>query len=206
MENVLVLIFVLALGWSYRRFPLSRISYTLIFVFLCLQEVGAHFTYAQVPYDAFWQAHLGFSLNDSLGLERNHFDRLVHFLFGLLLAYPVRELYYRVAAARGFWGYFFPLELTMAASMSFELFEWGAAELFGGELGVAYLGTQGDVWDAQKDMALASLGALLSMGITLLVNLGIQANFREEWQSSLSAKGSRPLGEDEIVRQLRNRR
>lgn len=88
----------------------------------------------------------------------------------------------------------------MAASMMFELFEWGAAEMFGGDLGIAYLGTQGDIWDAHKDMALASLGAFLAMGITLILNLRIQKDFREEWVASLSVKHHRPLGEDEIVR------
>ena len=98
------------------------------------------------------------SINEVLGLERNHFDRLVHFSYGLLMAYPMRELFLRVADARGFWGYFLPLDLTLSTSALFELFEWVAAELFGGDLGVAYLGSQGDIWDAQKDMALARWG------------------------------------------------
>ena len=204
LENALALSFAVLLGLSYRKFPLSRISYTLIFVFLCLHEIGAHYTYALVPYDAWLTDNFGFRLNALMGWQRNHFDRFVHFLFGLLLAYPIREVYCRIAEAKGFWAYFFPLELTMAASMMFELFEWGAAELFGGDLGVAYLGTQGDIWDAHKDMALASLGALLAMGLTLLLNLRIQKNFREEWRASLAIKHPKPLGEDEIVRLLRN--
>lgn len=167
---------------------------------MCLHEIGAHYTYAKVPYDHFFIVSFGFSLNDFMGFERNHFDRLVHFLFGVLLAYPVREVYCRIADSKGFWAYFLPLELTMAASMSFELFEWGAAELFGGDLGIAYLGTQGDVWDAHKDMALASVGAFLAMCITLFINLSIQKNFNKEWRKSLSIKNKKPLGEDEIIR------
>ena len=205
LENLLALIFVIVLGLSYKKFPLSRISYTLIFSFMCLHEIGAHYTYAKVPYDQFFITNLGFSLNDFMLWERNHFDRLVHFLFGLLLAYPIREVYCRIADSKGFWSYFFPLELTMAASMMFELFEWGAAEIFGGELGIAYLGTQGDIWDAHKDMALASLGAFLAMSITLILNLLIQKNFREEWAESLSIKNINPLGEDEIVRLIRDK-
>lgn len=200
LENALVLVFVIVMGLSYKKFPLSRISYSLIFVFLCLHEVGAHFTYAMVPYDQFFMDTFNFSLNEAMGWERNHFDRLVHFSYGLLLAYPIREVYIRIAGAKGFWAYFFPLELTMASSMMFELFEWGAAETFGGELGVAYLGTQGDIWDAHKDMALASLGALISMTITLLINVRIQKSFASEWDFSLSIKGKEPLGEDEIER------
>ena len=101
-----------------------------------------------------------------LGLERNHFDRLVHFLYGLLLTYPMHELLVRSAGVRGYWSYFLPITISLAGSLFFELVEWVAAELFGGDLGIAYLGTQGDVWDAQKDMALAALGAVLAMGAT----------------------------------------
>ena len=205
LENVLASIFVIVLFISYKKFPLSRISYTLIFLFMCLHEIGAHYTYAKVPYDQFFMSGFGFSLNDQMGWERNHFDRLVHFLYGALLAYPIRELYCRIADSKGFWAYFFPLELTMASSMMFELFEWGAAELFGGDLGVAYLGTQGDIWDAHKDMALASLGAFLAMSITLFINLKIQKNFRKEWSESLSIKNKKPLGEDEIMRLIKEK-
>ena len=202
LEHALVLVFVIVMGVSYKRFPLSRISYTLIFIFMVLHEVGAHYTYSKVPYDQFLMSYFGFSLNEVMGWERNHFDRLVHFSYGLLLAYPVREFYLRIANTRGFWGYFFPLELTMASSMMFELFEWGTAEYFGGDLGVAYLGTQGDIWDAHKDMGLASLGALIAMLITLAINVRIQRGFSSEWDKSLSIKDNRPLGEDEIERQI----
>ncbi len=204
LENALVAVFVVVMALSYNSFPLSRISYTLIFVFMCLHEVGAHYTYARVPYDNFLVSHFGFSLNQWMGWERNHFDRAVHFLYGLLLAYPIREVCCRIANARGFWAYFFPLELTMASSMIFELFEWGAAELFGGELGMAYLGTQGDIWDAHKDMALASLGAFIAMALTLVINSRIQPDFRSEWSDSLKIKSNLPLGEDEIIRMLEN--
>jgi putative membrane protein len=86
----------------------------------------------------------------------------------------------------------------MATSMIDELFEWGAAELFGGDLGMADLGTQGDIWDV--DMALASLGAFTAMTITLCINMRIQETFSEEWTLSLSIKSNRTLGEDEILR------
>jgi len=141
-----------------------------------------------------------------VGWERNNFDRIVHFSYGLLIAYPIREIYLRISNAEGFWGYFLPLDFTMSTSMIYELIEWGAAELFGGDLGIAYLGTQGDVWDAQKDMALASLGALIAMLITLAINLYIQRDFAREWAESLRVKGVLPLGEDEIIRRYREKR
>jgi len=202
LENALVLVFVAFIAVTYKRLVLSRVSYTLIFLFLCLHEVGAHYTYAEVPYDEWFEALSGTTLNSVLGWERNNFDRVVHFSYGLLLAYPVREVFLRVAAVRGFWGYFLPLDLTMSTSMMFELFEWVAAELFGGDLGQAYLGTQGDVWDAHKDMALAALGAVVAMLITYAINRALQRDFASEWAESLRVKHAQPLGEDEIARML----
>ncbi|HSB68627.1 MAG TPA: DUF2238 domain-containing protein [Candidatus Methylomirabilis sp.] len=206
LENALVAAVVLLLAGTYRRLVFSRISYTLIFLFLCLHEVGAHYTYAKVPYDVWSLAATGRSFNEMVGWTRNNFDRVVHFSYGLLLAYPIREVFLRVANVRGFWGYFLPLDLTMSTSMLFELFEWAAAEVFGGDLGVAYLGTQGDVWDAHKDMALASLGALSAMLITAGLNAYLQRDFAREWVRSLEVKHPQPLGEDEIKRLLNQRR
>ena len=206
LENVLVLAFAVSLALSWRWFTFSRISATLIFLFLCLHEVGAHYTYSQVPYDAWIASLTGYSLNEAMGWERNHFDRAIHFSYGLLLAYPIREIFLRIANVRGFWGYFLPLDLTMSTSMMFELFEWGAAELFGGDLGMAYLGTQGDVWDAHKDMALASSGALIAMLITASINAYLQADFAREWAESLRIKEHEPLGETAIMRRLKRKR
>ncbi len=200
LENVLVILFTISIAATYQRFPFSRISYTLIFLFLIFHEIGAHYTYAKVPYNEWTQQIFGFHLNDVLGFERNHFDRLIHFSYGLLLAYPIREIFIRIANVKGFWSYFLPLDLTMSTSMMFELFEWGAAELFGGDLGMAYLGTQGDIWDAHKDMAFASLGALIAMTITAGINVTLQHDFAKQWNESLRVKGRKPLGEDEIAR------
>ena len=203
-ENALSVLFVGVLAASTRWFPLSRVSYTLIFLFMCLHSLGAHYTYAQVPYDAWVEAITGSSLNEVMGWRRNHFDRLVHFSYGLLLAYPVREVFLRVVDVRGFWGYFLPLDVTMSTSMIFELFEWAVAESVGGELGMTYLGTQGDVWDAHKDMALASLGALIAMSLTVLVNARLQRDFAREWSDSFKVKHPEPLGEERIARMLRD--
>jgi putative membrane protein len=186
IENVLVLFGAALLGFTYKSFPLSRISYTCIFIFMMLHALGAHYTYSKVPY----QEWLPF-----LEGGRNHFDRLVHFMYGLLLAYPIREMFLRIGNVRGFWGYFLPLDLTMSTSMLYELIEWAAAEVLGGELGAAYLGTQGDIWDAHKDMALASLGALIAMVVTALINRHMQRDFAGEWAESIRVKRKTPLGE-----------
>ena len=205
LENALVVAFILGLALSWRWFTFSRISATLIFLFLCLHEVGAHYTYSEVPYDEWYRALTGSSLNQALGWERNNFDRVIHFSYGLLLAYPIREIFLRVADVRGFWGYFLPLDLTMSTSMIFELIEWQAAEFFGGDLGMAYLGTQGDIWDAHKDMALASIGALIAMLVTVAVNAALQADFAREWSDSLRVKRREPLGETAIARMLKRK-
>lgn len=202
LENALVVLFVGAMVATYRKLTLSRISYFLIFVFLSLHLIGAHYTYSLVPYDEWFRAVTGSSLNELVGWERNNFDRVLHFLYGLLLAYPVREVFLRVARLRGFWGYLFPLDITMSTSMLYELIEWGAAAVFGGELGQAFLGTQGDVWDAHKDMALASCGALIAMMVTAAINASLEHDFAAEWNESLRVKDHRPLGEDEIRRLL----
>jgi putative membrane protein len=205
LENALPVVAVALMALTYRPFPLSRISYTLIFLFLCLHTVGAHYTYAAVPYDRGWESLTGATFNEWVGWERNNFDRVVHFSYGLLLAYPIRELFLRIAGVRGFWGYFLPLDLTMSTSALFELIEWLVAEIFGGDLGVAYLGTQGDVWDAHKDMALASLGALIAMSATAFVNSRSRRDFADEWNESLRVKSAAPLHEPAVKRAKRRR-
>jgi putative membrane protein len=202
LENMLVVFLGGALLASYKQFRFSRVSYTLIFVFLAMHEIGAHYTYSLVPYDAWSQRLLGFSIDRALGFQRNQYDRLLHFSYGLLLAYPIREMFLRIAAVRGFWGYFLPLDLTMSTSMIYELIEWGAAVLFGGDLGQAYLGTQGDPWDSHKDMALASVGALCAMAVTLVVNMALQRDFASEWAESFRVKQEEPLGEEAVARMI----
>ena len=192
LENVLIVIGVPILMAAYRHRLFSRFSHTLIFIFLCLHAIGAHYTYSQVPYDEWWRMLTGHSFNEIFGWRRNHFDRAVHFLYGLLLAYPIREIFLRIVRVRGFWGYFLPLDFTMSTSLVYELIEWLAAVVLGGELGQAYLGTQGDIWDAHKDMALASLGALIAMLITAAVNYKCQRDFAREWSDSWRIRARNP--------------
>ena len=161
LENILVFGMAVLLVGTYRAFPLSDLSYLLITAFMTLHAVGAHYTYAQVP--------LGFWIQHAFGFSRNHFDRIVHFSFGLLMAYPIREVFLRVANARGVWAYYLPLDVTLAFSALYEIMEMVVATMVAPGTGDAWLGTQGDVWDAQKDMGLAALGALLCMCLTALI-------------------------------------
>lgn len=161
LASVLPTLLVAVLVLTHRRFPLSYVSYFLITVFLTLHMIGVHYTYAQVPAGA-W-------LDQSLHFDRNHFDRLVHFSFGFLLAYPLEEAFRLLACTRGWLLYYLPVMTVLGLSGLWEIIESWIARAFHPELGLTYLGSQGDLWDAQKDMAAALYGALLCMTL-LYVN------------------------------------
>lgn len=162
MENGLVIVALPLLAWGYRRLPLSPLSYLCLFIFLCLHEVGAHYTYSLVPYlkapasaQGLWPG--------SEHLVRNNYDRLVHFAYGLLVTPAAIDLFRQRAPASGPWRWILPVTFVMAHSVIYELLEWSAAATVGRELGQAYLGMQGDGWDAQKDMMAASAGSIITM-------------------------------------------
>jgi putative membrane protein len=159
LENLLTVAFVTVLVVTHRRFAFSLTSYCLIGLFLIFHTVGAHYTYAEVP--------VGHWLKETLDLSRNPFDRIAHFAYGLLLVYPFRELLVRLAGVKGLWSYYLPASGILAQSGLFEVIEAIVAIIVSPELGSMYLGTQGDEWDAQKDMAAAFVGSLLTMACTL---------------------------------------
>lgn len=161
LENLLVFTYGLLLAATYRVFPFTNLSYFLFTLFITLHLIGAHYTYAETPF--------GFWLQDWLQLQRNHYDRLVHFSYGLLLAYPFREILLRATGVAVNWSYFLAVNLVLAFSAFFELLESWVAMIVSPELGTAYLGTQGDVWDAHWDMFLAMLGAAIAMLLTWFV-------------------------------------
>lgn len=158
LENLLVFIYAILLIASYPRFRFSNLSYGLFGIFLSLHLVGAHYTYAETPF--------GFWLQEAFDLSRNHYDRIVHFSFGLLIAYPFREFLLRVTGMREGWSYLLAVVTVLGFSGFYEALEGAAAMIVSPELGMAFLGTQGDIWDAQKDTALAFAGSVVTMGIT----------------------------------------
>ncbi len=162
LENLLVLMLIPLLLLTHRRFEFSLASYCLIGLFLVLHALGAHYTYAEVPF--------GFWLRDLGGLSRNPFDRIAHFAYGALLVYPIRELLVRQAGVRGWWSYALPVCVVLAQSGFFEILEAIVTMIVSPELGNIYLGTQGDEWDAQHDMAAALAGSILTMGIVLALS------------------------------------
>ena len=157
LENLLVFLFLGFLAITYRKYQFSELSYLLIVVYLCLHVYGSKYTYAENPF--------GFWLQDQFGWERNHYDRIVHFSFGFLLAYPMRELFLRWLKFPKWVAWSLPIEITLSVSAFYELIEWGVADLFFPAQGDAYLGTQGDIWDAQKDVFLAFIGAIIATTI-----------------------------------------
>lgn len=169
LENLLVVGLAAALLLGHKHYLPSRSAATLIFLYLCIHQLGAHYTYANVPYNDWWQALTGEGLNEQLGWERNQFDRLAHFSYGLLLAYPMREVLIRLGLRPGVWSLILPIDIVLSTSAIYELIEWAGAEVLDGGLGRTFLATQNDRWDPQKDMALAAGGALIAMIITGIV-------------------------------------
>ena len=161
LENTLVFLFLGFLIWSYRHYQFSDLSLLLICLYLCLHVYGSKYTYAENP--------LGYWLKDQLHWSRNHYDRIVHFGFGFLLAYPMREMFLKWLQYPRWVSWLLPVEITLSISSCYELIEWAVADVFFKEQGDAYLGTQGDIWDAQKDIFLAFLGAILATSIVSMI-------------------------------------
>jgi putative membrane protein len=162
IENLLVFIYAGLLVVTYRRFVFTNLSYMLFGLFISLHLLGAHYTYAEVPF--------GFWLQDTFNFTRNHYDRIVHFSYGLLNAYPFRDILMRAAGVRRSWSYFMPVVGVLSFSGFYELLEAAVAFIVSPELGDVYLGTQGDIWDAEKDAFLAFSGAIITMSILWLYN------------------------------------
>ena len=156
LENLPTFVGVPAAVLGYRRFRFSNRAYVQATLFLVLHTIGSHYTYSEVP--------LGEWLRDGLHLSRNHYDRLVHFAFGLLMLRPVRELGFRNAGSPGRLAVLYFSAAGVACwSVVYEVVEWLVAAVADPAAGTAFLGTQGDVWDAEKDMALALCGALVAV-------------------------------------------
>jgi len=157
LENLLVVFFLIFLSYTFRKYQFSDLSYLLVCIYLCLHVYGSKYSYSENP--------LGYWLKDALHWERNHYDRIVHFSFGFLLAYPMREMFLSWLRFPIWVAWLLPLEITLSISAFYELIEWSVADVFFPAQGDAYLGTQGDVWDAQKDIFLATLGAISATSI-----------------------------------------
>lgn len=152
LENVLTIVTLATLALTYRKFRFSNASYFFIFLFLCFHTVGAHYTYQQTPLDD-W-------LKSAFHTKRSYYDRLVHFLFGLLLVYPVREWLVRLSGLSRLWAAFLPVTILVSFSGCFEIVEMRLALLVNAQLAQDYVGMQGDIWDSVKDIEMGLVGAI----------------------------------------------
>ena len=157
MENTLTLSLLIIIVAFYNIFRFSDTSYTLIFLFLLLHVYGSQYQYADNPFGEWLKAQLD--------LQRNHYDRMVHFGFGLLLAYPMHEALAHALGAKKILSYLLPVEFILSLSALYEVAEWLVADVAysGTKQGMDFLGMQGDIWDAQKDVALALVGGVIAM-------------------------------------------
>ncbi len=155
LENTLVFILVPVMIWAYRKLPLSDLSYLLILIYLCVHEFGAHYKYSDVP--------LGEWMKTWLHTHRNHYDRVAHFSFGLLLSYPFQEVLMRSARVTGMWRYYLPIEATLSFSAIYEMLEAASASVLSPQRLEEFVGMQGDIWDSQEDMLMAGLGSIVAM-------------------------------------------
>lgn len=162
LHHLPTLALLLAAPFLLERRPLSDAALGCILLFLALHTVGGRYTYTNVPYDAWASALSGQTLSEALGWSRNHYDRLVHFAYGALAVLPVREALRRHAGLPRGTALYIAVESVLAVSALYEVFEWALTLTMEGSVATAYNGQQGDLWDAQKDMALAALGALLA--------------------------------------------
>ena len=170
MQHVPTVLSVMLLAYLSNRLTISRLSFSLIILFLCLHTLGARYLYSYTPYDVWSEALLGINLSETFGFERNHYDRLVHFSYGLLLVVPVQEFerrYLRLSLAVSS---VLAVEFIIATSAAYELIEWLIAVVFTPNWAEQFLGQQGDIFDAQKDTALATAGSLISIGILVLTS------------------------------------
>ena len=152
-ENIPVMAVFLVLAATYRGFRFSNLAYALMACWLVLHTIGGHYTFANVPFDF---------VTDLFGFERNHFDRLGHYSIGFY-AFPIAELLTRKNLARPVVVHLFSLFAIMALAAGYEIIEWWYAVLAGGEAGIEFLGSQGDIWDAQTDMLCDTLGAITAL-------------------------------------------
>ncbi|HEU4685472.1 MAG TPA: DUF2238 domain-containing protein [Nitrospira sp.] len=164
LSSILPGLLVLLLVCTHRYVPFSHRSYVLITLFLTLHSIGVHYTYAHVP--------VGGWLDQLFHIGRNDYDRIVHFSFGFMFTYPIEELVRFTSALRGWLLYYLPVMTILGLSGLWEIIESWAARVVHPELGLTYLGSQGDIWDAQKDMAAALYGSLCCVALMLLIRLG----------------------------------
>ncbi len=157
-----VVLILVAAPWLLRRWPQSNESTLCVTIFLLLHTLGGRYIYSFVPYDDWVAALTGAGLGERFGWTRNHYDRLVHFAFGLLFVVPVAEFQMGTRNATRGAALRFAIIWVLAISCLYEIFEWLLTVIAASDTADGYNGQQGDIWDSQKDMGLATVGALIA--------------------------------------------
>ncbi len=168
LHHIPTVLLLIAAPFLLKKWPLSNGALACIVLFFLLHTLGGRYTYTNTPYDAWAQALIGSDLSSIFGWTRNHYDRLVHFSFGFLSVYPALQILRRYAAVSRTLGIYVAVEFVMGISAIYEVIEWLLSLLLAGDAVEAYNGQQGDPWDAQKDMALAFLGAMMMSALVII--------------------------------------
>lgn len=161
-HSVTLIVIVILLTVTLKN-SLSDTSFTVIVLFMLLHLVGARWIYSYVPYEEWFRAIAGNTPTDITIAGRNHYDRFVHLMFGIMMYFPFSEIYIRWFGLPAKFAPLLALFTVAAFSLSYEVFEWGLTLVLSPQEAENYNGQQGDMWDAQKDMALAFGGALVSI-------------------------------------------
>ena len=151
------------LDMASRRGWLSGPSIRCVLAFVVVHAVGARYIYSYVPYDELVTQVLSTSPSEAFGWERNHYDRLAHLVFGALFVLPFAEVARRHGKMSKRWALAFSAAAILAVSALYECFEWGLTIVLSPTQAESYNGQQGDIWDPQKDMAMAALGMLVAL-------------------------------------------
>jgi len=173
IPTILVLAFLV---YATIKKNISDKAFLCLTLMLSIHIVGARWNYSDTPYDKWFQSIMGFSINDYFDFERNHYDRFVHFMYGLLMIIPVSEVYNKWIHLPERLSNHVAFLFVLATSMIYELIEWMLAVFMSPDFADAYNGQQGDMWDGQKDMALAMLGAVVMIVIVRLTKHRVLLN------------------------------
>jgi putative membrane protein len=177
LENKMIILFIPIVYFLFVRYiQFSKLSLTLITIFSMLHLVGAHYSYGLVPF--------GITLGKVFGVGGNPYDKLVHFMFGFLIVYPMREFFLRIAQTKGFWGYLLPFSLILCFGALYEMFEWITVLQYGGSTGYQFIGGL-DPFDTTKDLVAAGAGSLLGLIIVGVCEaIELEEKFWKTWKKS----------------------
>lgn len=206
LENVLVLAFIPIVVLLARYFRLSKLSYTMIAIFMILHIIGSHYTYSEVPFGMAITTranNIGWIVENLLWWTRNSYDRLVHLSFGLCFVYPVREIFLRMVRVKWLRWYLLPIAIMWMLWWVYEIIERVVAANVSEAAWSAFLGSQWDIWDAQKDIFLAAIWWSLIMSIVFGINAYFKKDFRKDMKETFKLiPRDHALGEEELERYL----